>query len=44
MFDFLNILDTLHVRGIATRPENNGNLCSGIDVMRSDKRPGRVIN
>ena len=43
-FNFLDVLDMFHIRRITSSPKNDGNLRSGIDIMRGDECPRCVID
>lgn len=44
MVYFRDLANFFHVGGVATRTKNDGDFCARVDVMRSDKRSGGIIN
>lgn len=44
VFELGDVLDVLHVGGVAAGAEDDGNLGVGVDVVRGDERPGCVVD
>jgi len=42
--NFRNVLDPLHVRGIAASPKDDGDLGFWIHIVRRDERPSRIVD
>ena len=44
MIDLLNVLHILHIRRVAPRAEDDGDLRARVHVVRCDERAGGVVD